>query len=74
MAEEPVRISKPRRWDVPFSKDMTEADVELLMKHRPFNRIDESKFPSSAPLRGILLNDAQLRRFDQSRGLFTVQV
>jgi Fe-S-cluster-containing dehydrogenase component/CRP-like cAMP-binding protein len=64
MAEEPVRISKPRRWDIPFGKDMTEADVDLLMKHRPFNRIDESKFPASAPLRGILLNDAQLRRFE----------
>jgi len=64
MAEESVRISKPRRWDVPFSKDMTEADVDLLMKHPPFNRIDESKFPASVPLRGILLNDAQLRRFD----------
>ena len=49
MAEESVRISKPRRWDVPFSKDMTEADVDLLMKHPPFNRIYEKKFPSSVP-------------------------
>jgi hypothetical protein len=66
MAEEPVRISKPRRWDIPFGKDMTEADVEALMQQPPFNRIDATKFPSSAPLRGILLNDAQLRRFENA--------
>jgi Fe-S-cluster-containing dehydrogenase component/CRP-like cAMP-binding protein len=65
MAEEPVRISKPQRWDVPFGADMTESDVERLMQQAPFNRIDESKFPSSAPLRGILQNDAQLRRFEK---------
>lgn len=64
IAEEPVRILKPQRWDVPFGKDMTEGDVERLMQQAPFNRIDESKFPSSAPLRGILLNDAQIRRFE----------
>jgi Fe-S-cluster-containing dehydrogenase component/CRP-like cAMP-binding protein len=63
MAEEPVRISKPQRWDVPFG-DMTEADVELLMQQPPFNRIDGSKFPESVPLWGILLNDAQLRPFE----------
>ncbi|HEV2047084.1 MAG TPA: cyclic nucleotide-binding domain-containing protein [Chthoniobacterales bacterium] len=64
MAEEPVRISKPQRWDIPFGEDMTEARVERLMQQAPFNRIDESKFPSSAPLRGIFLNDARLRRFE----------
>jgi Fe-S-cluster-containing dehydrogenase component/CRP-like cAMP-binding protein len=64
MAEEPVSISKPQRWDVPFGEDMTEARVERLMQQAPFNRIDESKFPSSAPLRGIFLNDARLRRFE----------
>ena len=64
MAEEPVIISKPRRWDIPFGKEMTEGDVELLMQQPPFDRIDSSKFPSSVPLWGILLNDAQLRRFE----------
>ena len=64
MAEETVRISKPQRWDIPFGEDMTEARVERLMQQAPFNRIDESKFPSSAPLRGIFLNDARLRRFE----------
>ncbi len=64
MAEEQVRISKPQRWDIPFGEDMTEARVERLMQQAPFNRIDESKFPSSAPLRGIFLNDARLRRFE----------
>ena len=64
MAEESVRISRPQRWDVPFGKDMTEGDVERLMQQAPFNWIDQRKFPSSAPFRGILLNDAQLRRFE----------
>jgi Fe-S-cluster-containing dehydrogenase component/CRP-like cAMP-binding protein len=64
MAEEAVSISKPHRWDVPFGKDMTEADVDGLMQQAPFDRIDESKFPASSPLRGILLNDAQLRNFE----------
>jgi Fe-S-cluster-containing dehydrogenase component/CRP-like cAMP-binding protein len=43
---------------------MTEGDVELLMQQPPFDRIDSNKFPSSVPLWGILLNDAQLRRFE----------
>src|SRR6266849_2997306 len=64
MAEEAVIISKPRRWDTPFGEGMKEADVELLLQQAPFNRIDEGKFPASVPLRGILLNDAQLRRFE----------
>src|SRR6202165_2054244 len=64
MAEEPVRISKPQRWDVPFGEDMTEARVERFIQEAPFNRIDEIKFPPAAPLRDIFLNDARLRRFE----------
>jgi Fe-S-cluster-containing dehydrogenase component/CRP-like cAMP-binding protein len=64
MAEESVRISRPQRWDVPFGKDMTEGDVERLMQQAPFNWIDQRKFPASIPFRGILLNDAQLRRYE----------
>ena len=57
-------MSKPRRWDTPFGEGMKETDVEFLLQQAPFNRIDAGKFPSSVPLRGILLNDAQLRRFE----------
>ena len=64
MPEDVVRIARPHRWEVPFGAAMTEGDVESLMAQAPFNRIDETKFPSSVPLRGILLNDTQIRHFE----------
>jgi Fe-S-cluster-containing dehydrogenase component/CRP-like cAMP-binding protein len=71
MAEDLISIKRPARWDVPFwqeiseghAQEMTAADVDSLLGIPMFSRMDSSRFPESAPLRGILLNDSRLRRF-----------
>jgi Fe-S-cluster-containing dehydrogenase component/CRP-like cAMP-binding protein len=62
MAADILGIPRPQRWDIPFGPEMTDAAVEHILKHPPFNRIGASRFPSSLPLPGILRNDARLRR------------
>ncbi len=56
-------IDKPERWDSSFDPDMTEADVNRLLEIRPFSEMDAAKFSKRTPLRGILQNDARIRRF-----------
>ena len=59
------RAAAPERWDKPFSPDMSEVDVDLLLAHPLFVSTQPGRFPASIPLRGILKNDARLRRFQQ---------
>ncbi len=63
MADTLIAIDRPQRWDVPFGPDMTEADVNRLLKVEPFKSIDPNKFPESTPLSGILANDTRLVKF-----------
>ncbi len=56
-------IDKPERWDSSFDPDMSETDVNRLMEIRPFSEMDLNKFSKRTPLRGILKNDARIRRF-----------
>ncbi len=56
-------IDKPERWDSSFDPDMSEADVNRLLEIQPFSEMDLSKFSKRTPLRGILKNDARVRRF-----------
>jgi Fe-S-cluster-containing dehydrogenase component/CRP-like cAMP-binding protein len=56
-------LNRPRRWDAPFSKDMTALDVSGLMMIAPFKDMDPEGFPKSAQLHDILKNDARLRQF-----------
>lgn len=56
-------IDKPERWDSSFDPEMAEKDVNRLMEIRPFSEMDVSKFSKRTPLRGILQNDARIRRF-----------
>jgi Fe-S-cluster-containing dehydrogenase component/CRP-like cAMP-binding protein len=65
MAVPLTRISRPHRWDVPFSSTMTEEDVDRLLTFAPLATVDSSCFPASIPLRGILRNDTCLRQFDR---------
>ena len=64
MADLLTRISRPQRWDVPFDAAMTEAEVDRLLTIAPLSTIDPERFPPTIPLRGILLNDARIRRFE----------
>jgi len=59
------RHAAPERWDKPFSADMQEVDVDLLLAHPLFVATDPRRFPASIPLRGILKNDARVRRFQR---------
>ncbi|MDI1318983.1 MAG: cyclic nucleotide-binding domain-containing protein, partial [bacterium] len=59
------RLAEPERWDVPFSTDMTEADVDLVLSHSLFASTRADRFPASIPLRGVLKNDARIRRLQQ---------
>jgi Fe-S-cluster-containing dehydrogenase component/CRP-like cAMP-binding protein len=59
-----VGVARPQRWDVPFGEGLSERDVDRVMERPPFSRIEVDRFPPTLPLRGILLNDCRLRRFE----------
>ncbi|TWT43427.1 cyclic nucleotide-binding domain-containing protein [Botrimarina hoheduenensis] len=52
----------PQRWQAPLDDAMTDTLVERLMRVAPFNQMDETAFPASIPLRGLLKNDTRIRR------------
>ena len=54
---------RPQRWDQPFGLFMTDQDVERLLAIPEISAIEESKFPSHCPLRGILKNDARIVKY-----------
>ncbi len=58
------RIEKPQRWDTPFGPQMSEADVNDVLGTAMFRDIDADRFPRRLPLRGILLNDTRIVRFE----------
>ena len=63
MANTPVVLRRPRRWDTPWSAEMTDADVDLVLAARPLSAISASKFPPSTPLRDIIRNDSRMQRY-----------
>jgi len=56
--------ARPQRWDVPFGSSMTQEHVARLLTIAPFSTVDPTRFPASIPFRGILLNDARVRKFE----------
>lgn len=56
--------SRPKRWDTPFSSEMTDADVQELMQNPILSGIPVNQFPTHTPLAGILKNDARVRKFE----------
>ena len=60
MSVAPIEISRPERWDVPFSSEMTDHDVDRMLQVEPFSRMDAKKFPRGLPLRDILKNDTRI--------------
>ncbi len=57
----PKRHAAPERWQKPFSPDMTDVDVNLLLAHPLFISTKPDQFPILIPLRGILKNDTRIR-------------
>jgi Fe-S-cluster-containing dehydrogenase component/CRP-like cAMP-binding protein len=62
MPELEIAIQRPQRWDEPFS-EMTDGDVDALLRIEPFRSIDATAFPATLPLRGILLGDTRIVRY-----------
>ena len=56
-------IQRPERWAVPFSREMTDADVDRLLTIEPFASVDPTRFRGTVTLRGILKNDTRLVRY-----------
>jgi Fe-S-cluster-containing dehydrogenase component/CRP-like cAMP-binding protein len=63
MPELEIAIPRPQRWDEPFG-DMTEREVDHLLRIEPFRSIDAASFPPSLPLRGILLGDTRIVSYE----------
>jgi Fe-S-cluster-containing dehydrogenase component/CRP-like cAMP-binding protein len=57
-----IAIQRPQRWDEPFG-EMTDRDVDALLRIEPFRSIDADSFPASLSLRGILLGDTRIVRY-----------
>ena len=46
-----TRHAAPERWDKPFSAEMQEVDVDLVLAHPLFINTNPKRFPASIPLR-----------------------
>jgi Fe-S-cluster-containing dehydrogenase component/CRP-like cAMP-binding protein len=55
-------IQRPERWSVPFSTEMTDADIDRLLAVKPLCDLDPTRFHGKFTLRGILQNDTRLVR------------
>ncbi len=58
-------LDRPRRWDAPFSDDISDEDILRLLESAPFNAMNAENFPRSSPLPDVLRNDARIRRYKQ---------
>jgi len=58
-----TRLAEPERWDTPFSREMTEDEVNLVLSSALFAGVKPERFPARIPLRGVLKNDARIRDF-----------
>ncbi|MGH7818300.1 MAG: cyclic nucleotide-binding domain-containing protein, partial [Candidatus Binatia bacterium] len=65
-------MERPKRWDIPFSRDlgegeerreMTDPDLFHLLLNPPFSGMNPNNFPSTIPLDGILRNDTRIRKY-----------
>jgi Fe-S-cluster-containing dehydrogenase component/CRP-like cAMP-binding protein len=60
--EDPIAVRRPARWTEPMDASMTDADVAWLRSRQPFSSMDESAFPRSSPIEGIIRGDTRLHR------------
>ncbi len=58
-------LDRPRRWDSPFSDDLTDSVATSLLERAPFKNMKAENFPRSAPLPDVLKNDARIRTYKQ---------
>ena len=61
------RIPRPRRWDRPFSNNISDTEAELIaLTIPPFASIDASTLKEPLSLKNILKNDCSIRAFRPS--------
>jgi Fe-S-cluster-containing dehydrogenase component/CRP-like cAMP-binding protein len=63
MAAASTTLERPQRWDAAFDPEMTDANVERLLKTPPFSQMNPENFPKRASLRDILKHDTRVRTF-----------
>jgi CRP-like cAMP-binding protein/ferredoxin len=63
MSDVEIAVPRPQRWNEPFG-EMTEADVDRLLRIEPFRGIDAGAFPPTLPLRGILMGDTRIVNYE----------
>jgi Fe-S-cluster-containing dehydrogenase component/CRP-like cAMP-binding protein len=57
-------MKRPKRWDVPFGPEMSEAEVARLLSIPRFRGMDQESFGrAGVPLPDVLRFDARIRRF-----------
>lgn len=67
MVDDIKEIARPQRWGVPFSSEMTDGQVEHLLKLPLFTGMAAAKFPKNTPLAGIVRNDCAFRRYEDKQ-------
>ena len=58
-----AHLERPQRWDTPFGPEMSDEDVADLVTRPVIRDMDLERFPSQAPLEGILKNDCRIMRY-----------
>ena len=56
-------MARPQRWSTPFGSEMTDDDVEALLKRPDIAAIEADNFPKHTPLAGVLRNDTRISQF-----------
>ena len=60
---EVVTIQRPRRWDSPFSEEMSDTEAERILALEPFCDMDQDRFPETMSLTEIIRNDTRIVNF-----------
>lgn len=60
-------LKRPKRWDKPYDEGMRQAHVEWIMSTPHFQLMDETNFPKTLPLKGIVRNDCRVRVFEKDQ-------
>jgi len=58
-----TKVRRPKRWDKPFSKDMSDAIVTRVLSTKALSHLNAGNFSDSLPLSGIIANDTRIVYF-----------
>ena len=58
-------MERPQRWATPFGLDVSDDDIEMLLKRSDIAAIEADRFPAHTSLEGVLRNDARIVKYRQ---------